>query len=234
VRYFPHAASDLAFLLDTISSPAFAEYAWETRYVLLLWLSLVISIPFALTRLSTSSSSSSGSVADAVERIIKTWLAATGKERDATATLAAKYYARMDVGADAFISFCGWIRAQLQMQDEQEADVFLATGCLQFLCEYAKSLSRTATSAAVLPDLYAMTALFDPKSGSANIPNSPLLRRLRAKYAGRLSACYLPPPKDKSAPQRESAVAPEVEVLVSDLLELLSDNASETSIEVWA
>lgn len=99
VKLFPHAPSDLNLLLhwlDSDTNPANIHNNWMLRYILLLWLSLVVRLPFNLKLWdqsgpsSSSSSSSSASHSSTPERILNMALRYTsspGKDRDAASVL---------------------------------------------------------------------------------------------------------------------------------------------------
>lgn len=71
---------------------------WETRYVLLLWLSIISMIPFDLTRMDgalvgEASMEEAGSRQRTIDRIVevaKMYLHVTDKSRDAAAMMLAK------------------------------------------------------------------------------------------------------------------------------------------------
>jgi hypothetical protein len=79
---------------------------WETRYVLLLWLSLVCRIPFDLTRLDSSDAATVRlsvcvrhvTIQTLAENLIslgKSLLSATGKEREGSGELLARLLTRL-------------------------------------------------------------------------------------------------------------------------------------------
>jgi hypothetical protein len=98
VRLFPHEVDDLSILLQLFEDQSTLEsVSWEIRYVLLLWLSLVCILPFALHHLdgtSPSASTSSAAPVSKIEIIGKRYLGVSGKERDGAVALLARYYSR--------------------------------------------------------------------------------------------------------------------------------------------
>ena len=86
-------------LLRHASRPYFVQ-TWETRYVLLLWLSIISMIPFDLTRMdgalvgvdgvSVDGDISQQRTIDRIVDIAKMYLHVTDKSRDAAAMLLAK------------------------------------------------------------------------------------------------------------------------------------------------
>lgn len=103
---FPHEVSDLAILLSAFSDgQAVAHASWHTRYVLLLWLSLVCRLPFALDsvrppppKASTSTSAAAQgeglSAGETIERIGMRYLGSSSKESDGAVSLLGRYYSR--------------------------------------------------------------------------------------------------------------------------------------------
>lgn len=85
-----------------------------------------------------------------------------------------------------------------------------------------------------------MASLYDRTSATTltGSTNSPIIRRLRSKYIGRLASSYLPPPAYQVYPSAERIsstssmqvedfeVLEEVETLLSELLEALTDSVS--------
>lgn len=166
--------------------------------------------------------------------------------------LAAQFYGRKDVSELRFLDIVAWAEAKLAADATLSTGTktFLAAGVLHFLCIFVKAATRQNLSAAIFSKLYNLSSLF--QSGSAVSDDvdtkSPLIRRLVAKFHGRLASGYLPPssgvPHARRATQQPTAlmgipaavsrqlddadfsVPEEVEVLVGDLLEMLSDRDS--------
>ena len=66
---------------------------WETRYILLLWLSFLLMIPFDLSRMdgASTSSGSGQKIVDRVFDIARLYIRVNDKCRDAAALLLAKW-----------------------------------------------------------------------------------------------------------------------------------------------
>lgn len=93
VRCFPHGTADLEIALKyfKIVNPISKYWAWYLRYVTLLWLSLVVMLPFDLAQFDTGSP---GETFAALEDVGKSNLARAGLDREAAALLLARLYAR--------------------------------------------------------------------------------------------------------------------------------------------
>ena len=59
IKFFPHSVTDLEPCLDLIvRQDALDVETWETRYVLLLWLSILVMVPFGLNTVDSATSGS--------------------------------------------------------------------------------------------------------------------------------------------------------------------------------
>jgi hypothetical protein len=59
VRHFPHEVEDLEKVVGLLhqESAEGSSHNWETRYVLLLWLSIIVLIPFNMARFDSGEKS---------------------------------------------------------------------------------------------------------------------------------------------------------------------------------
>jgi len=91
-RMFPHGTSDLRIALSYLDSVDTTRVgAWETSYITLLWLSLVVKLPFDLAQFDKGVS---GATFAALEAAGKNNIAKAGLEREAAAVLLSRLYAR--------------------------------------------------------------------------------------------------------------------------------------------
>lgn len=68
LRHFPHEVSDVESVMDMISAEdATDKTNWETKYVLLLWLSVLVLIPFDLKRFDVTQTSSDHEVTSSTQ-----------------------------------------------------------------------------------------------------------------------------------------------------------------------
>jgi tubulin-specific chaperone D len=103
VRYFPHEIADLSIALDFMTredSPIHDRrdnQEWALRYVSLLWLSLVVRIPFDLALFDPEDQPDKS--ANTIQALGENYLAKAGLERTAAAILLSRLFMRLD-------SFC--------------------------------------------------------------------------------------------------------------------------------
>ncbi|GAA5985688.1 hypothetical protein JCM10908_007072 [Rhodotorula pacifica] len=220
VRFFPHEVSDLSFLLGLLSAndspsggagtttpmksqnaPASLLPTWELRYILLLWLSVCIRLPFSFRLLAPGAEES-------IVSIGLRWLGTSGKESDAAAQVVGRYFSRDDVDLARLLDLC---ERQLACPgDSVPLLPLLAALYIVLACSAPTKLQPT------LPRLYALIALL-PEANAAQIGAA--LAKLRAKVAGRVGLAYL------SAAGADDGAAPvpeEVEVIVGELIEGLA------------
>lgn len=102
VNVLPHELSDLEYVLLELEKQNLADSEhWETRYVLLLWMSILVLNPFHMTRLDALSAADVGQTTTKMERIFL--LCERNTEHNDTcavsvaAYMAAKYISRVDV-----------------------------------------------------------------------------------------------------------------------------------------
>lgn len=94
VRWFSHEVSELVPVLELLQQQDKNNVGtWETRYVLLLWLSIIVIMPFDLSRMDPPpqlGDSPRGRTVDRIYDIGTLYLSATDKSQDAATTMLAK------------------------------------------------------------------------------------------------------------------------------------------------
>ncbi|KAH8412266.1 hypothetical protein KR009_000944 [Drosophila setifemur] len=131
VKFMPHELSDLEFVLDLLGQQDPKEFAqWETRYMLLLWMSILVLNPFHMARLdayetapqpnapiTNSISNHIQSKTTKMERIyelIQLYVSTNDTCSSMAAFLAAKYFIRSDIKDLYLERFFDWIMEQHQ------------------------------------------------------------------------------------------------------------------------
>lgn len=130
VRHLPHEVSDLLTVLTflEVQNPKDKE-TWRSRFVLLLWLSIVVIIPFHMSRLDgfapgppseDASSSKKLTVMERIYNICKTYALSKDSCAEASAYLASKFLIRSDVKELYMGAFFEWaceLHSNLQEED---------------------------------------------------------------------------------------------------------------------
>ncbi|KAK4882052.1 hypothetical protein RN001_005371 [Aquatica leii] len=130
VRHLPHEVSDFEAVLQLLESQDLNDSdTWTTRYVLLLWLSIVVMIPFHMSRLDgfSSTDDKQKTVMSRVLNICKMYAVVPDKCRDASAYLAARFLTRYDIKEEYLSAFLDWA---FTLSVAPESMVYVKYGCL--------------------------------------------------------------------------------------------------------
>ncbi|XP_014442175.1 tubulin-specific chaperone D [Tupaia chinensis] len=193
LRLFPHEVADVWPVLDMFASQNPKDHeTWETRYMLLLWLSVICLIPFDFSRLDgdllTQPEQTRVPVMDRILQIAESYLVVSDKARDAAAVLVSKFITRPDVKQRKMPAFLDWsLRTLARSSFRTIEGVITMDGMLQALAQIFKHGKREDC----LP--YAATVL--ECLDRCRLPESSqtLLRRLGIKLVQRLGLTFLRP-----------------------------------------
>ncbi|XP_010147643.1 PREDICTED: tubulin-specific chaperone D-like, partial [Eurypyga helias] len=199
---FPHEVADLQPVLDMLvdQNPKDSE-TWETRYMLLLWLSVICLIPFDLARFDGSIISEEGHARmptmDRILHIAKCYLVVSDKARDAAAVLVSKFIVRPDVRQKRMADFLDWTLSMLSKSSFQTMEgTVVMNGMLQALAQLFKHGKREDC----LP--YAATVLECLDNCKLSESNQMVLRKLGMKLVQRLGLTFVKPKVAKWRYQR--------------------------------
>ncbi|CAJ1075190.1 tubulin-specific chaperone D [Xyrichtys novacula] len=193
MQMFPHEVADVQPVLDLLSrqDPKDTE-TWETRYMLLLWLSMTCLIPFDLYRLDGDLESVSGrvreSTMDRILAIAKSYLLVNDSPRDAASVLVSKFMTRPDVKQKCLGDFLDWsLTTVSETGDQSMKDIMVLDGALQSLAKLFKHGKRD--------DLlqYAPTVLQCLEKKHLPDSSQAMLRKLGVKLIQRLGLTFLKP-----------------------------------------
>ena len=137
VKYLPHEVSDLERVVKVLGEQDPQDAAtWETRYILLLWLSIIAMIPFDISRFDSGQQEA---MASRLLAVTQRYLGARDKCRQAAATLASTFLTRPDTKSSLLPAFLQWAVGALTEQGSSEQGV---TGALVALCAVVKHGKR--------------------------------------------------------------------------------------------
>ncbi|KAM9597792.1 tubulin-specific chaperone D [Trichechus inunguis] len=202
LRLFPHEVANVQPVLDMFTNQNPKDHeTWETRYMLLLWLSVTCLIPFDFSRLDGNLIAQPGpvqmSTMDRILQIAESYLVVSDKARDAAAVLVSKFITRPDVKQKKMADFLDWTLRTLAHSSFQTIDGTLTMdGVLQALAQIFKHGKREDC----LP--YASTILECLNNCRLSESNQTLLRKLGVKLVQRLGLTFLKPKVAKWRYQR--------------------------------
>ncbi|XP_056143333.1 tubulin-specific chaperone D isoform X2 [Lampris incognitus] len=204
MQLLPHEVVDVQPVLDLLSrqDPKDTEI-WETRYILLLWLSMTCLIPFDLScldgNLESDTAQARESIMDRILDIAKSYLTVSDKSRDAASVLVSKFMTRADVKQKYLGDFLDWsLTTVSQTNDQTVGCIVVLDGALKSLAQLYKHGKRD--------DLlqYAATVLQCLEQKRLSESSEATLRKLGIKLTQRLGLTFLKPRLAKWRYQRGS------------------------------
>lgn len=203
-KFFPHQVSDLELavaLLEkchttkaTTSLRHESTGEMEAKCVILLWLSILVLVPFDISSVDTSIAQTGHSKGDEpsplVLRILefsKDYLSNAGPMRTISGLLLSRLLTRPDM-LKAFTSFTEWTHEVLSLSSDNVLDHFRLLGAVEALAAIFKAGGRK-----VLVDVVPM--IWNDVSGlmkSSGAGRSPLLRKYLIKLTQRIGLVCLP------------------------------------------
>ncbi|XP_031592420.1 tubulin-specific chaperone D isoform X1 [Oreochromis aureus] len=193
MQLFPHEVANVQPVLDLMSrqDPSDSE-TWETRYMLLLWLSMTCLIPFDLSRLDGHLESDGGKarepIMDRILAIAKSYLVVSDSARNAASVLVSKFMTRPDVKQKRLGDFLDWNLATIsQTNDHSLRNIVVLDGALQSLAKLFKHGKRDD----LLPYAPAVLQCLEKKHLSES--SEAMLRKLGVKLTQRLGLTFLKP-----------------------------------------
>lgn len=155
---------------------------WEARYILLIWLSMAMRVPFSLATIDGLSLDDPAALANRVYRQSLSFLAAHGRECDGAAALLARLLSRRDVLPLLLPSFLDHLEQSVSTGAPDCA------GCLAAICALLKIGSR-ADLAPYMERICGIAGLLRKK----NAATSTLRAKLFSKLVQRIGLALLPP-----------------------------------------
>lgn len=205
IKFFPHQVSDLELAVSLLEKCHGANSVtslrqeskgeMEAKCVMLLWLSILVLVPFDISSVDTSIASSNElgelELAPLVLRILKfskDYLSNAGPMRTMAGLVLSKLISRPDMPM-AFISFIEWTHEVLSSGKDDFSSHFQLLGAVEALAAIFKAGGRKGLMG-VVSTVWTDVSLLE-KSGTA--AHSPLLRKYLVKLTQRIGLTCLPP-----------------------------------------
>lgn len=207
VKMLPHEVSDFEPTLMLLQSQDRADHStWETRYVLLLWLSMLCLVPFDLntidSSITTAADTISGniSIVSNIVTLCKEYLGDPGSTQVAASVCLSRLLSRPDMEAHYLDRFLTWANNELTIAHQGEdlrANQFRVTGVMLSLAHIAKNSPREqhiqASRIYFKSVMQLISRMTDEDSRTDRLSSSTLHRKLSTKLVQRLGLLYLPP-----------------------------------------
>lgn len=205
IKFFPHQVSDLELAVSLLekchgvnsvtSLRQESKGEMEAKCVMLLWLSILVLVPFDISSVDTSIASSNElgelELAPLVLRILKfskDYLSNAGPMRTMAGLVLSKLISRPDMPM-AFTSFIEWTHEVLSSGTYDFSSHFQLLGAVEALAAIFKAGGRKGLMG-VVSTVWTDVSLLE-KSGTA--AHSPLLRKYLVKLTQRIGLTCLPP-----------------------------------------
>ncbi|XP_050437546.1 tubulin-specific chaperone D isoform X2 [Adelges cooleyi] len=118
LRNLPHEVSDLEKVLKMLEEQDESDYnSWETRYCLLLWLSIIVIIPFDMRKLDGTLHPENKTTLQRLVDIIMKYLCSGDACRDTATVLATRLFIRSDVKETHLPDFLKWAKQKITDQN---------------------------------------------------------------------------------------------------------------------
>lgn len=206
IRFFPHQVSDLELavsllekchttnsMISSLRQESTGEM--ETKCIVLLWLSILVLIPFDLSSVDTSIASGSYAGRDEppplvirILEICKDYLSNAGPMRTISGLLLSRLLTRPDM-SKAFTCFIDWAHITLSSVEDNVMDHFRLLGVVEALAAIFK-IGSTSVMLNVVPLLWTDTSDLIKSRSAAR---SSLLRKHLVKLTQRIGLTSLPP-----------------------------------------
>ncbi|KAJ8938560.1 hypothetical protein NQ314_011450 [Rhamnusium bicolor] len=187
IRHLPHEVADFEPVLQLLESqnPDDPE-TWTTRYILLLWLSIIVMIPFHMSRFDgfDEKETERKTVMTRILDIIKIYAIVPDKCRDAAAYLSSKFITRNDVKEKHLSQFFDWV---IDLSLSKESNVFVKYGtlaCIATILKHGKREDLLPYTRRLLE--WIVNDEFKNNSGSN-------IQKLVYKIVQRIGLTFLPP-----------------------------------------
>lgn len=143
VQYLPHEVVDFEFVLQLLAKQDPFDFTnWYTRYMLLLWLSIVCMIPFDLSKFDANTEDASSLIMNRVINLSVPYLFLSDKSRDAAAYLLGKFFSRPDVCANKLPEFHQKLLGYVTEGKLHKGENFKLLGACQCLASLFKYVKR--------------------------------------------------------------------------------------------
>ncbi|KAH9627452.1 hypothetical protein KSS87_006143 [Heliosperma pusillum] len=203
IKFFPHQVSDLEFAVSllekcqttnaTSSLRQESTGEMEAKCVVLLWLSILVLVPFDISSVDTSIGQGNNlkdeppPLVSRILLICKDYLSTAGPMRTISGLLLSKLLTRPDM-SKAFTSFIEWTHEVFSSSSDNVLDQFRLLGAVEALAAIFKAGSRKILSD-VVPIIWSDVSALMKSNVSGR---SPLLRKYLVKLSQRIGLVCLP------------------------------------------
>lgn len=200
-KFFPHEVKDLEPVVFFLISQQSLNTPWESKYIMLLWLSIIILVPFDLSSIDSNlftnfkeklnfHTNEANDLIDNLIQLCKLYLESTTKTRDMAGIVLANLFSRPDLQKGSRLrSFILWADQTIKSLLADPSNLFFLTGIYNSLVEILKLGTREE----LLDKISIFIPFIEDRREESLIKNSGVLRQLQVKLAQRLALILLKP-----------------------------------------
>lgn len=201
-RFFPHEARDFEPVIFSLASQANSEgVSWEANYVLLIWLSLILLMPFDLKILDSNLSqhffnlaitNEAGDIVNVIIEICKLFLNSTTRTTIAAGICLGRLFSRADVKEiGALEKYVEWVSNTIKEEEKNTLSSFYIAGLYSSICAIFKALNR-ADLLQIQDIIYNLIFEVGSKKESTEIARITTVRHYLTKLSQRLGLSLVP------------------------------------------
>ncbi|KAF9275663.1 hypothetical protein BGZ68_010600 [Mortierella alpina] len=186
VKFLPHEVADIEPAFEFLRQQD-KRRPWETRYMLLIWLSLMCMIPFDLRSIDSQATETSGRIplVDQMMDCAKLYLDCAGRDRDGASLFLARLLTRRDTCTFYLPEFVDWSSNVLS----SEPNAFQTIGILGSLCWIFK-LGRREVLLPIADKVEEMLVFIEARD---HFMSNSTIKKLIVKLSQRVGLCLLKP-----------------------------------------
>lgn len=196
IKFLPHEVSDLEPVLRLfLSIDETAAQLWKSRYCLLVWLSILVIIPFDLKTVDSTigndeNVNTEGKLIPTIIETCKSYLLKHEASREVAGICLAKLLTRPDLEESHLLSFIDWSNSTLEkiMNSETINTANQVIGILQCLCSIFQCGDRNTLLKISKSVLHIIQLVNKNSSGEFQLRN-----KLIMKLCQRIGMSFLPP-----------------------------------------
>lgn len=195
LKYFPHEVKDLEPAISYLVKSRNESWYWESRYIIMLWLTVIILVPFDLKTIDSEHieiyNEKGEKVQEMVELLLeisKHYLKATTKLKEAAAIFLSKLFTRPDIQKRNLLrEYIDYTLHNLKMLSLDTANTFFVCGLYESLYQIFKNVTRSE----LLP--YISEVLSQIRAESNNEKESPAKKLIKIQLLTAIGLVYLKP-----------------------------------------
>ncbi|KAG0327465.1 hypothetical protein BGZ99_007549 [Dissophora globulifera] len=187
VKFLPHEVADIEPAFEFLKMQDLRRGAWETRFVLLIWLSLMCMIPFDLKSIDSQSSKGNDRIplVDQMIETAKSYLDRAGRDCEAAGLFLARLLVRKDTSGLYLPEFVDWSKSVLS----SNPIIFQAIGIMGTLCWIFK-LGQRELLLPIAIDLENLLVFIESRD---EFMSNSAMKKMIVKLSQRVGLCLLKP-----------------------------------------